>query len=295
LRCNLIAGASVVLVEGFRLPGEIFAALEKCRATGLVGVPAGFAVLLRFGAQGLGPFAGRLRYVEIGSAPMPIEHKRALMELLPKTELWMHYGLTEASRSLFLEFHRHQEHLDTAGVAAPDVRLSVRAEDGSVCDPGEAGLLWISGPHVSPAYWDDPELTAKSFVDGWVCTGDVAHLDEAGFVHLHGRKDDMINAGGFNVSPQEVERVLEEHPAVREAACIGVPDPRGIAGQVVRTYLVSAVGQAPAADADLSQWVVARLESYKVPMQYRWIATLPRTPSGKLVRAALRDQAASEQ
>ncbi len=294
LRCNLVAGATVVLVEGFRLPGEIFAAIEQHRATGLVGVPAGFAVLLRFGKRGLGPFAGHLRYVEIGSASMPIEHKRALMELLPKTNLWMRYGLTEAAGSVFLECHRQRDRLDSAGLPAQDVQLDVRAEDGSACGVGEDGMLWIRGAHVSPGYWDDDELTARSFVGGWVRTGDVACLDRAGFAHLHGRKDDMINVGGFNVSPEEVEQVLETHPAVREAACIGVSDPRQISGQVVRAYLVLAGGRARAANAELSHWVSARLEPYKVPTQYQWIATLPRTALGKLVRATLRDHAASE-
>lgn len=293
LRCSLIAGRSVVLVRGFRLPGDIFTALDRHGAAGLVGVPAAFAVLLRFGARGLGPFADRLRYIEIGSAPMPIENKRALMKLLPNTELWMHYGLTEASRSAFIEFHRHRDHLDTVGLAAPDVQLNPRTEDGSECGPGESGLLWISGSHVSPGYWKDPELTARSFAGGWVCTGDIAHLDKAGFVHLHGRKDDMINVGGFNVSPDEIEQVLAEHPAVSEAACIGVPDPRNIAGHVVGAYLVPVAGQARAADAELTKWVAARLESYKVPTCYRWVATLPRTASGKLVRRALRDEASS--
>jgi long-chain acyl-CoA synthetase len=292
LRCNLMAGGTVVLVDGFRLPGEIFSALERHRATGLVGVPAGFAVLLRFGARGLGPFAGRLSYVEIGSAPMPMAHKRALMDLLPRTELWMHYGLTEASRSAFIEFHRHRERLDTIGLAAPGVRFRIRAEDGLGLGEGQAGMLWISGGHVSPGYWDDPELSARIFQDGCMCTGDVAHIGPDGFVVLHGRKDDMINVGGYNVSPDEVERVLADHPGVQEAACVGMADPRQIAGEVVRAFVVPRPGCDRTAEDDLSRWVAARLEAYKVPVQYQWLDALPRTASGKLVRARLRDATA---
>jgi len=295
LRCCLVAGATIVLVDGFRLPGEIFTALERHRASGLVGVPAGFAVLLRFGARGLAPFSELIRYVEIGSAPMPIEHKRALMELLPKTQLWMHYGLTEATRSAFIEFHRHREHLLSAGRSAPGVRFDVRSEQGAILGTGETGLLWIGGKHVSAGYWDDPALTASTFIDGAVCSGDVAHLDDAGFVHLHGRKDDMINVGGFNVSPDEVEQVLREHPSVNQAACIGVPDPRNVTGQVVSAYLVPAADHSQASDADLSEWVAARIESYKVPTRFQWVATLPQTASGKLLRAVLRGKVTSEQ
>jgi long-chain acyl-CoA synthetase len=294
LRCVLSAGGTIVLVQGFRLPGEIFAALEQHAATGLVGVPAGFAVLLRFGERGLGSFANRLRYVEIGSAPMPLEHKRMLMKLLPRTALFLHYGLTEASRSTFVEFHRDGAHPETVGMPAPGVRIEVRDENGKACGPGVRGVLWINGPHVTPGYWDDADLNAASFADGWVRTGDVGHVDEAGFIHVHGRYDDIVNVGGFKVSPDEVERVLAEHPAVSEAACIGVPDPRGIAGQVLRAFLVAATDHPLPSDAELSRWAAQHLEPYEVPAQYEWVSTLPRTDSGKLVRVALRKQAASK-
>jgi long-chain acyl-CoA synthetase len=291
LRCALSAGAAVVLVQGFRLPGEIFAALERHRATGLAGVPAGFAVLLRFGERGLGSFADRLRYVEIGSAPMPLDHKRLLMSLLPRTSLFMHYGLTEASRSAFIEFHRDEARLHTVGRPAPGVHIEARDEAGGGCAPGTPGMLWISGPHVARAYWDDAELSEATFRDGAVRSGDVGHVDEEGFIHLHGRLDDMVNVGGFNVAPDEVERALAEHPAVQEAGCVGMPDPRGISGQVLRAFLVRRGSCVALSDADLSRWIAQRLEPYKVPARYDWVEALPRTASGKLLRAALRKQA----
>lgn len=295
LRCFLTAGATVVLVQGFRLPGEIFAAIERNSATGLIGVPAGFSVLLRFGERGLGKFADRLRYMEIGSAPMPLEQKRQLMALLPRTSLFMHYGLTEAARSAFIEFHRDSAHLDSVGRASPGVRVEVRDERGRPSPPGERGALWVGGNHISPGYWDDPELNAKTFVDGWMRTGDVAHIDAKGYIHLHGRHDDMINVGGSKIAPDEVERVLAEHPAVSEAACIGVPDPKGISGQVLRAYLVAAEGRPQVPDAELSRWVAQQLESYKIPAQYEWIPVLPKTASGKLMRADLRKNTSPKQ
>lgn len=288
LRCGLLGGRTLVLVEGFRMPGEIFGAIDKHGAVGLSGVPAGFAVLLRLGARGLGALANQLRYIEIGSTSMPGDHKRALMAYLPKTELWMHYGLTEAARSAFIEFHRHSANLDSVGLPAPGVRISVRDDEGHALAAGAAGTLWIGGDHVSPGYWDDDAATARSFVDGWVSTGDVAFVDDDGFIHLQGRKDDMMKVGGFNVSPDEVERVLAEHPGVAEAACVGIPDPRGIAGEVVAAFLVATPGSAPASDGEISQWAAARLESYKIPAQYSWVSALPRTSSGKLLRRALR-------
>jgi len=293
LRCNILAGGTVVLTQGFRLPGEIFAALRQHQATGLVGVPAGFAVLLRFGKRGLGPLADRLRYIEIGSAAMPEAHKRQLMELLPHTAIWMHYGLTEASRSTFIEFHRHRDRLGTIGKPSPRVEIQIRAEDGTVLGAGRRGLLFIRGPQVAEGYWEDPALTAAAFIQGWLRTGDVAAVSPDGFITLHGRRDDMINVGGFNVSPDEVETVLATHPAVAEAACIGVEDPRQISGRIVRAYLVAAPKAEVPSDKELASWVGEQLEPYNVPTEYAWIDALPKTASGKLVRARLRQQAAS--
>jgi long-chain acyl-CoA synthetase len=292
LRCFLVGGASVVLVQGFRLPGEIFVALERHGATGMIGVPAGFAILLRFGERGLGALAERLRYIEIGSAPMPLEQKRELMRLLPRTRLFMHYGLTEAARSAFSEFHRDHERLDSVGKPSPGVSVEARDASGAPCPAGTPGMLWVHGAHVSPGYWDDDELSAATFVNGWMRTGDFGHVDAAGYVVLHSRHDDLINVGGAKVAPDEVERVLAEHPAVSEAGCVGVPDPRGIAGQVVRAFLVAAPGAAPASDAELSRWAARQLEAHKIPAQYEWVEALPRTASGKLIRAALRKEKA---
>lgn len=293
LRCNLIAGVTTVLVNGFRMPGEVFSTLARTGASGLCGVPAGFAILLRFGDRGLGAFAHQLRYVEIGSAPMPKEHKRALMGLLPTTELWMHYGLTEASRSVFGEFHRLGERLEAAGYPAPGVQVRIRGDDGADCQDGQTGTLWVRGDHVSAGYWNDPELTAATFVDGWLCTGDLARADVDGLIWLSGRKDDLVNVGGFKVSPIEVESVLELHPAVREAACIGVADRKEIAGQLLSAFLTLKPGfDQPDCD-ELAAWVAERLEPYKVPAEYMWIDSLPKTESGKLLRAVLRQQHAS--
>lgn len=294
LRCFLSAGAAVVLVHGFRLPGEIFGAMERHGATGLIGVPGGYAVLLKFGERGLGAHAHRLRYVEVGSAPMPLEHKRALAAMLPHTRVFMHYGLTEAARSAYSEFHRDSERLDTVGLPSPGVRVEVRDDAGRVCNPGERGVLWITGRHVSKGYWEQPELNAVTFVDGWLRTGDLAHLESDGYIRLHGRHDDIVNVGGYKISPDELEEALARHRAVSEAACIGVPDPRGITGQTIRAYVVLAPGQVQVADAELSQWLAARLEPYKVPTQYQWVDSLPRSASGKLQRNVLRQGAAAE-
>lgn len=288
LRCNVAAGGQLVLCENTRLPGEIFAALERSGASGVSGVPACFAVLLRFGDRGLGAFAGQLRYVEIGSAPMPLVHKEELMRLLPDTALWMHYGSTEASRSAFLEFHRDHERLDSVGSPRDGVEISIRNDRGGELAAHEPGTLWLRAATVASGYWDDPQLTARTFEDGFVCTGDMAHVDGEGTLYLHGRRDDMINVGGFCVSPDEVEHALCEHPAVEQAACIAAADPHGIVGSAIKAFLVAGRGCTQPPQRELSQWLVSRLEPYKIPSSYEWLSELPQSASGKVQRAALR-------
>lgn len=285
LRCVLVAGGSVVLLAGYGFPGDVIAALERHEATGLTGVPAVFATLLSFGERGLGRFADQLRYIEIGSAPMPLENKRRLVELLPRTSLFHHYGLTEAARSAFSEYHRDHERLDGTGLPAPGVLFEVRNEGGEVLPSGERGALWVGGAHVSPGYWDDPDLTAAAFSDGWARTGDHAHLDEDGYIYLHGRLDDIINVAGTKVAPGEVERILVTHPSIEEALCVGMPDPRGITGDVVRAYVVPTAIPPAVSPAELSRWARQNLAKHLVPARFDFVAELPRTASGKVQRS----------
>jgi long-chain acyl-CoA synthetase len=287
LRCVLLAGGTLLPVPGFRLPGEVFRALEAGRATGLAGVPAGFAILLRYEEE-LARHADRLRYVEIGSAPMSLEHKRRLRVALPRTRLFMHYGLTEATRSAFVELHEAGERLDSIG--RPTVNVDVRVVDraGVEVPPGVRGEIVVRGATVAQGYWEDPDLTRRVFVDGWLRTGDVGRRDADGFLYLEGREDDMINVGGFNVAPAEVERALEAHPAVERAACVGVPDPQGVTGQAVKAFLVGRPETARPAGESLAGFLRGRVEDYKIPTRWEWLDALPETSSGKVQRAVLR-------
>jgi len=288
LRCLVQRGGTLVICHGFRLPGEIFEAIARYEATGLVGVPAGFAILLRFGEEGLRLAGDRLRYVEIGSAPMTLENKLRLTELLPTTALWMHYGLTEASRSTFLEFHRHRDRLSSIGRPSPGVEFRIRSEQGQTTRLDQPGVLWLRGPALGAGYWGDATLTAERFVDGWVCTGDLATVDGDGFLSLHGRSDDMINVGGYNVAPEEVEIVLCRHPDILDAACVACSDPRNVGGSAVAAYLVVHPGHERPSGKELARWVSQQLEGYKVPARWEWTDRIPRTDSGKTMRSALR-------
>jgi fatty-acyl-CoA synthase len=166
----------------------------------------------------------------------------------------------------------------------------VRA-DLSDAPPGEAGEVLIRGPNVTPGYWNDAEATKEAFAaDGWFRSGDVARIDAAGHLHIVDRLKDMYISGGENVYPAEVESVIFEHPDVSEAAVVGVPDPKW--GEVGRAFVVPIPGAALDTDS-VRAFLASRLAKYKIPVHIDVVPELPRTGSGKVRKAELRDRPVS--
>ncbi len=288
VRCQMLAGGTVILTGGFLPPKQLFRAIDRWQATVFSFVPSAWAILTKLTGDGLAEFSSRLRYIEIGSAPMPLEEKRRLMRLLPRTRICMHYGLTEASRSAFLEFHGSEDRLDSIGKASPNVRIRIVDPEGKDLPPGQEGMILIGGDHVA-GYWsrDGGPLPRAE----WVRTGDLGYRAEDGFLYLCGREDDLINVGGRKVHPGEVEEALKRHPSVADCACVAGPDPLGITGQSVKAFLVAATDGGPTPEArELVEFLRGKLEPYKMPAAFEWIAALPRNESGKVSRKKLRSQ-----
>jgi acyl-CoA synthetase (AMP-forming)/AMP-acid ligase II len=176
---------------------------------------------------------------------------------------------------------------DSVGPPVPVVTVKVVDPDGQEVPTGSIGELWIKGPNVVKGYWNKPEATAAVFTDGWLHTGDVARLDEEGFVYIVDRAKDMLIRGGENVYCVEIEGVLYEHPAVAEAAVIGIPHPT--LGEEVGA-VVSLLRGASASEAELQDFVRARLAPFKVPVKV-WFqpGELPRNPAGKVLKRQLRE------
>jgi len=170
-------------------------------------------------------------------------------------------------------------------VPTPGTLVRVLADDGTIAPPGVAGEICMRGPNVMQGYWNKPEETAEALRDGWMHSGDVGIMDEQGWVYLVDRKKDVIIASGFKVWPREVEDVLYAHPAVREAAVIGVPD--AYRGETVKA-VVSLKAGASATHEDLVAHCRENLAAYKTPRLIEFLDDLPKTVSGKIQRAALR-------
>ena len=284
LRCVLVLGGTLVLVDGFARPKRIFEAIEKHAVSGLGLVPAAWSVLYGISKDYIGRYADRLKYIEIGSSPMELWEKRKLIDFLPKTRICMHYGLTEASRAAFIEFHSQKQFLDTIGQASPNVEITIRDAKGNKCSVGREGEICIQGDIVGQGYWQDEERTKHAFWGEVFRTGDRGVMNESGFIFLKGRAGEMINVGGRKVSPIEIEEVLRRVRGIKDCACIGVPD--AISGEAITAFVVA--DEKPVPIHNVISYLRLQIEPYKIPQSFKWIDDIPKTTSGKIKRFSLK-------
>ena len=284
LRCVMLKGATLVLLGSFASMKKFFGEMERCKATGFGMVPAGWAYLRKMSRERIGCYASQLKYIEIGSAFMPMEEKETLMRLLPDTHICMHYGLTEASRSAFISFHDEAAHLMTAGRPSPNTEIAVFNEAGEKIGYDEDGEICVKGNHVCAGYWGlSEEEFRKDFNGEFFKTGDWGHLDREGYLHLVSRKKEIINVGGKKVSPIEVEEILNTISGIEESACVGVAD--AVLGEVVKAFCVCS---REVDFEEVKKSLSDKIETYKIPVYYEVIERLPKTSSGKLQRLSLK-------
>ena len=284
-------GASVILIN-YLLPIDIIAAVARDQITGLTAVPPLWIQL----AQLEWPVSAQdsLRYIANTGGRMPKATLDALRAALPKTLVYLMYGLTESFRSTFLPPAELDQRPDSIGKAIPNAEVLVVREDGTPCAPGEPGELVHRGSLVSLGYWNDPEKTAERFKpapgqpEGLVMpeiavwSGDTVRMDEEGFLYFVSRRDEMIKTSGYRVSPTEVEEVIYATGLVGEAAALGIAHP--VLGQAIVVVVTARDG----ARLDVEEILVQcrqRLPAFMVPARVTVReGSLPRNPNGKIDR-----------
>ncbi|MCG7504896.1 class I adenylate-forming enzyme family protein [Mesorhizobium retamae] len=278
-------GATLVLEKSFAFPYAVFERLRDERATGFPLVPSIVAMMLQMKDLDPALFAS-LRYITSAAAPLPVDHIRRLRDYLPNVHLYSMYGQTECIRATYLSPGMLERRPGSAGLAIPGAQAYVVDEAGQRAKPGDIGELVVSGPNVMKGYWEAPDATAAALrpdpeTGGLrLHTGDLFTADVDGFLTFVARQDDIIKSRGEKVSPKEVEAVLHTLPGVAEALVAGIPDP--VLGQSIKAFIV-------ASDRKLTEREVLRhcarhLEDYMVPKTIEFVATLPKTDSGKLSR-----------
>jgi len=274
------AGIFVCMLSGTAMVPEpvfdldvVFDRLANENITVLAGAPTIFFSLL----EKVDELRHSLRIAVTGAANVPEDLVRRMREELHIPAVLTAYGLTECGVvSMCPPGSDPQTVATTTGPAIPGTEIRI-ADNGEIC---------VRGYNVMQGYLDDPEATAEAIdADGWLHTGDIGVLDERGYLSITDRLKDMFVVGGFNAYPAEIESVLVTHPAIADAAVIGVPDER--MGEVGAAFLVV---REPVDDAELTSWLRERLANFKVPRHFRVVDSLPRNPGGKVVKPELRAQ-----
>ncbi len=283
-------GALTVIMESFN-PSNMMALIEKHRITDCHIVPVILNYLLEspdFGKYDLSSLA----CITYGAAPMPPPLLKKGIEKIGPVFM-QDYGASEAGALTILDIEDHVvdgppekvKRLASCGKPIPGVSVQVLNEKGEEVKPGEIGELTTKSPMVMKGYWKMPEETEATLRDGRFYTGDLCTVDEEGYIYVKDRKKDMIISGGFNIYPFELESVLQEHPAIADAAVFGIPDDQW--GEAVCAHVVLREGM-KATEDEIIDFMKENLASYKKPKQIEFVGELPRTLSGKILKRDLR-------
>jgi acyl-CoA synthetase (AMP-forming)/AMP-acid ligase II len=266
----------VVFVESADA-ATICAAVEAHRATRLNCIPAVWRRILDHlvSARGEGRDLSSVRMADSGTSATPPELLEAIEAALPQATIRVFYGSTEAGSVAALEHADIRRKPGSCGVPAPSTEVRIDAQ----------GELWVRGPLLFDGYFDDPTATADALVEGWYRTGDLAEIDDEGYLSIVGRAREVIRTGGETVVPTEIEAALAGHPAIADLAVVGVPDPDW--GEVVTAAVVLAPGaSAPSVD-ELRRHCRGRLAPFKQPRRVVVVEAIPRTPSTSQVQRRL--------
>lgn len=282
LGSSLHAGSRLVLIERFD-PASAAETIAQRGVTVAAGPPNMWSALAALPDVTPEQFA-TVRVAVSGAAALD-GHIRSIVEQRLGLQLAEGYGLTETAPTVTSSVGLAPKP-GSIGKIAPGIELRLVDEGGADVLVGDPGEIWVRGPNVFRGYWQDPSSTAAALTpDGWLRTGDVAVVDDDGYLFLVDRIKDLIIVSGFNVYPAEVEAVLGEHPGVSAAAVVGVPHPH--TGETVKAFVVPATGQAIEED-DIITFAKDRLARYKCPTKIEFVEALPEGLGGKLVRRELR-------
>ncbi len=292
LTIPLYVGAEILLLPTFHVE-EVLKTVQSKKATIFCGVPAMY-IAINSNPKSKDFDLSSVRVCVSGGSALPAATRKAFMELTGG-KLVEGYGLSETSALT------HCNPVITGlvkdgsvGIPFPETdAIVVDLDDpGRVLPPGETGELAVRGPQVMKGYWNQAKETALVFHDGWFLTGDIARMDEDGYFYIVDRKKDMINVAGMKVYPRDVEEVLFEHPAIREAAVVPMAD--SFSGEAVKAYVVLKDPTAKLTEREAIEYCATRLVKYKVPKRVEFVSELPKTLVGKVLRRKLRESTSQQ-
>jgi long-chain acyl-CoA synthetase len=279
MNAAVTVGATLTLLPRFD-PGKALDIVERDGVNTFLGVPTMYAAMLNHPDHASFDASG-LELCVSGGAAMPVEILRGFEQAFG-CKVLEGYGLSETSA--IATFNRPDRERKPGSIGTPVERMELKLvdEEGNEVPQGEVGEILVRGATVMSGYWNRDEATADTLdADGWLKTGDMARVDEDGYYFIVDRKKEMIIRGGFNVYPREIEEVIYEHPAVREAAVIGIPHPS--LGEEIGAAIALRADADASAD-DLREYTKSRVAAYKYPRKVWFVDELPKGPTGKILK-----------
>ena len=280
---SIFQGLAICIRKTFS-PKDFWPSIMRYGVTTVQGVPAIYAYIYNaVDPQSVDFSRMKLRMAFTGAAPMPVELIHGFKEKFG-IEVVDGYGLTEAT-GVSTTSSGIPENIGSIGMAFPGLEVEIMDDDNNILPYGERGEICVSGDAVMMGYLNKPDANAESLKDGWLHTGDMGHMDEMGYVYISGRKKEMINRGGENIYPREIEIPLEKHPKIAEVAVIGAPDPA--LGERVRACVILNEG-CDMTPEELKDYLADKIAKYKIPEMVEFMQDFPRNPTGKILKQELK-------
>jgi len=283
----LHVGGTLLLSNGPLNPFGIIAALKRHDGNAIAGDTAIFNLLLHHMAKHLVQLGPSIKWIKIASAPMALQDKRRILELLPEARIVFNYGLTEAMRTCLNPLREHPDKLASVGRPSPSVEVRIADADGHDVNPGEIGEVLIRGGNLASGYWNKDAMWKARFHGDWYRSGDLGYIDADGFVFLKGRIDHAINCGGKTISLSEVETGLRSFFTRTSFAACGMNDPKGVLGEVV-VLGIEGEWLEPLPWNELRIKMFEAIEPKMVPVSAYLVPQLPRTANQKVQLNSLR-------
>lgn len=287
VRSILVKGGTIVAQKGFMAVGEIMKKIDKYNVTAFSCSPVALRMFDRFTKGHMEDILGTMKYIEVGTAPMDVEFRKKVIKALPNTRIMLNYGSTEFNRAVYVNLHDINDDIKitSAGKCVKNVKVHLLDDDNNeITKRGKdnPGKLAFSGPVLMKGYWEEEELTAESVINNMFLMGDSAYIDEEGYIYLMGRIKDMINVGGEKVAPLEIEDIVCGFDGIEESACVPINDPRGMLGQVPVCFVTLKKGYEKLDIKEMKKYFLSKAESYKLPVEFITLESLPRNYMGKI-------------
>jgi len=287
-RCLFAVGGTLVLDPQPFNPIRVIASLGKYECNAMSSVSTGYAMLLEHFGDAFAGFGEKIRWLEIGSAPLSSSLIERLCLLFPHANVVMNYGMTEAQRTTLIDFQREREKQNTVGRASPSLEVRICDKDRRSLPQESVGIIEVSGPNVAAGYWRNESMWNERYQEGWFQTDDIGTLDNEGYLRFICRRDDMINIGGEKVSPIHIENSMRQYlDGVSYTVC-AMKDPDGIYGEVPALCIEERVPDS-FSWKDLRIRMLNRMEKELVPRIVVLLTAFPRTQNGKIQRKKVRE------